>query len=107
MYGTKSKTLTGSGAVTTKVTQAASGSSPEKIYAAPARVTSIQAVCAASAGSIVLKDNGTGGTTLVDVATPGSATATISVDFADMGLRFPTDCFATLTNVTSVTVLYA
>ena len=107
MYGTKSKTLTGSGAVTTKVTQAASGSSPEKIYAAPARVTSIQAVCAASAGSIVLKDNGTGGTTLVDVATPGSATATVSVDFADMGLRFPTDCFATLTNVTSVTVLYA
>ena len=107
MYGTKSKTLTSTGAVTTKVTQAASGSSPEKIYAAPARVTSIQAVCAASAGSIVLKDNGTGGTTLVDVATPGSATATISVDFADMGLRFPTDCFATLTNVTSVTVLYA
>ena len=107
MYGTKSKTLTSTGAVTTKVTQAASGSSPEKIYAAPARVTSIQAVCAASAGSIVLKDNGTGGTTLVDVATPGSATATVSVDFADMGLRFPTDCFATLTNVTSVTVLYA
>ena len=107
MYGTKSKTLTSTGAVTTKVTQAASGSSPEKIYVAPARVTSIQAVCAASAGSIVLKDNGTGGTTLVDVATPGSATATVSVDFADMGLRFPTDCFATLTNVTSVTVLYA
>ena len=107
MYGTKSKTLTSSGAVTTKVTQTATSTSPERIYAAPARVASIQAVCGGTAGSIVLKDDGTSGTTLVDVATPASATATISVDFADMGLRFPTDCFATLTNVTSVTVLYA
>jgi hypothetical protein len=107
MYGTKSKTLTSSGAVTTKVTQTATGNSPQRIYAAPARVTSIQAVCGASAGSIVLKDNGTGGTTLVDLATPGSATATVSVDFSETGLRFPTDCFATLSNVTSVTVLYA
>ena len=101
MFGTKTKTLTSSGAVTTKV------SAGTQTLSAPARVTSIQAVCGASAGSIVLKDNGTGGTTLVDLATPGSATATISMDFADMGLRFPTDCFATLTNVTSVTVLYA
>tara|TARA_R110000765_G_scaffold423603_1_gene532721 strand:+ start:1295 stop:1618 length:324 start_codon:yes stop_codon:yes gene_type:complete len=107
MYGIKSKTLTSTGAVTTKVTQTATGNSPERIYFAPARVTSIQAVCGASAGSVVLKDNGTGGTTLLDVATPGSATATVSVDLNSDGMRFPTDCFATLTNVTSVTVLYA
>ena len=107
MYGTKSKTLTSSGAVTTKVTQTATSTSPERIYAAPARVTSIQAVCGASAGSIILKDNGTSGTALTEIATPGLATATVSVDFADMGLRFPTDCFATLSNVTSITVLYA
>ena len=107
MYGTKSKTLTSSGAVTTKVTQTATGNSPERIYAAPARVTSIQAVCGASAGSIILKDNGTSGTELAEFATHGLATATVSFDFPDMGLRFPTDCFATLSNVTSVTVLYA
>ena len=107
MYGTKSKTLTSSGAVTTKVTQTATSTSPERIYAAPARVASIQAVCGASAGSIILKDNGTSGTALVEFATPGLATATVSFDFAEMGLRFPTDCFATLSNVTSVTVLYA
>jgi hypothetical protein len=107
MYGIKSKTLTSSGAVTTKVTQTATSTSPERIYAAPARVTSIQAVCSGSAGSIILKDNGTGGTALTEIATPGSATATINVNFNDTGLRFPTDCFATLSNVTSVTVLYA
>jgi len=51
--------------------------------------------------------DGTGGTALAEFATPGLATATVSFDFAEMGLRFPTDCFATLSNVTSVTVLYA
>ena len=107
MYGTKSKILTSSGAVTTKVTQTATGNSPERIYAAPARVTSIQAVCSGTAGSIILKDNGTSGTALVSVATPALATATVSVNFNDTGLRFPTDCFATLADVTSVTVLYA
>ena len=101
MFGTKTKTLTSSGAVTTKV------SAGTQTLNAPARVTSIQAVCSGTAGSIILKDNGTSGTALVSVATPALATATVSVDFADMGLRFPTDCFATLADVTSVTVLYA
>ena len=101
MFGTKTKPLTSSGAVTTKV------SAGTKTLSAPARVTSLQAVCSGTAGSIILKDDGTSGTALVEFATPALATATVSFDFAEMGLRFPTDCFATLSNVTSVTVLYA
>lgn len=89
------KTITSTGFVT--------GSSSN---AQPARVKSIYYVASGSAGSIVLKDGGSGGTTLLTIATPASATATEAIHIPDSGIRFRTDVHATLTNVTSVTVFH-
>lgn len=89
------KTITSTGYV--------SGSSSN---AKPARVKSIYYVASGTAGSIVLKDGGSGGTTLMTIATPASATATENVYIPEGGVRFRTDVHATLTNVTSLTVFH-
>ena len=49
----------------------------------PARLIAIHAVCAGSAGSIVLKDSSTGAT-LLDLDTPGSATAVIETYIGEL-----------------------
>ncbi len=89
------KTITSTGFVT--------GSSSN---AQPARVKTIYYVASGTAGSIVLKDGGSSGTTLMTIATPASATATEVVYIPEGGVRFRTDVHATLTNVTSVTVFH-
>jgi len=71
----------------------------------PARLIAIHAVCAGSAGSIVLKD-GSGGATLLDIDTPASATAVIETYIGDTGMRFQDRIHATLTNVTSLTCIF-
>ena len=90
MIGTSSSKVTATGNVTTR----------------PARLIAIHAVCAGSAGSIVLKDSSTG-STLFDIDTPGSATAVIETYIGDDGIRFATQIHATLTNVTSLTCFFA
>ena len=90
MIGTSSSKVTATGNVTTK----------------PARLIAIHAVCAGSAGSIVLKDSSTG-STLFDIDTPASATAVIETYIGDEGMRFNTQIHATLTNVTSLTCFFA
>ena len=90
MINTSSAKVTSTGNVTTK----------------PARLIAIHAVCAGSAGSIVLKDSSTG-STLFDIDTPGSATAVIETYIGDDGIRFATQIHATLTNVTSLTCFFA
>jgi hypothetical protein len=72
----------------------------------PARLIAINAVCGASAGSIVLKD-GSGGSTLLDLDTPGSATEQVNLYIGDEGMRFQDRIHATLTNVTSLTCVFA
>ena len=72
----------------------------------PARLIAVHAICGGSAGSIVLK-NGSGGTTLLDLDTPGSATAVIETYIGDSGIRFSDRIHATLTNVTSLTCIFA
>ena len=72
----------------------------------PARLIAINAVCGASAGSIVLKD-GSGGSTLLDLDTPGSATEQVNLYIGDEGMRFQDRIHATLTNVTSLTCVLA
>ena len=72
----------------------------------PARLIAVHAICGGSAGSIVLKD-GSGGSTLLDLDTPGSATAIIETYLGDEGMRFSTQIHATLTNVTSLTCFFA
>ena len=70
-----------------------------------ARLIAIHAVCSGTAGSIVLKD-GDGGTTLLDLDTPASATALVETYIGDMGIRFENNIHATLTNVTSLTCIF-
>ena len=72
----------------------------------PARLIAVHAICGGSAGSIVLK-NGSGGATLLDLDTPGSATAVIETYIGDEGMRFSNNIHATLTNVTSLTCFFA
>ena len=89
MFGLKSKTLTGTGSVTS----------------GPTRLVKLYLVGASSAGSVVLKNGGASGTTLFEMATPAGATLTQNIDFNDVGMRFESDCHATLTNITSITFL--
>ena len=74
--------------------------------AQPARVKTIYYVASGSAGSITLKDGGSGGTSKIVIATPASATATEVVYIPDSGVRFSTDVHATIADVTSVTVFH-
>ena len=80
--------------------------SPGNVGTGPARLIAVHAICGGSAGSIVLKD-GSGGSTLLDLDTPGSATAVIETYIGDSGIRFQDRIHATLTNVTSLTCIFA
>ena len=90
MFGYKTAKVTATGNVTT----------------GPARLIAIHAVCAGSAGSIVLKDSSTGETRF-DIDTPGSATQVIDTYIGDSGIRFQNQIHATLTNITSLTCIFS
>lgn len=77
------------------------------IFGGPARVVGIYYVAAAGAGSITIRDGGASGTVKAVFATPASATATGFIGLSDTPLRCQTDAYCTISNVTSVTVLYA
>ena len=86
----KSTTLTADGAV----------------FGGPARIASIYYVASGTAGSIVIKDGGACGSSVLTIATPASATATQFIDFGDNPIRCETSAYCDLTDVTSVTVVY-
>lgn len=76
----------------------------------PARVKSIYYVRGASAGSIVLKDGGASGTTLLTLTTPGAGSgvdAANTMSIPSDGLRFATNVYVDVTNVSSVTLFHA
>jgi hypothetical protein len=77
------------------------------VFGGPARIMGIYYVASGTAGSIVIKDGGSGGTAVITVATPASATATSYVDLSAAPIRCATSAYATISNVTSATVLYA
>jgi len=58
----------------------------------------------ASAGTVVLKDGGTGGTARFSYTAPAVA-GTVSITFPGQGILFDTDVFVTLANATA-TVFY-
>ena len=70
------------------------------------RVRSLQYVASGSAGTITLKDGGSGGTTLCIINTPASATWQALIEIPDDGLLFKTDIYCTISNVSFVTVFY-
>jgi len=75
------------------------------MVAGPARVKGILLTTTTSAGSVVLKDGGASGTTLVTLNTPAVAEM-FNALLPGEGIRFKTDVYVDVTNVSSVTVFY-
>jgi hypothetical protein len=71
-----------------------------------ARVKSIYIVPAATAGSVVFKDGGTGGTTRLTLNTVASATQPTYLLLPGEGLLFSTNIFVDVTDIGSVMVFY-
>ena len=70
-----------------------------------ARVKGVSYVTGGTAGSVVLKDGGSGGTTVLTLNTPAT-TDVYDLMIPDNGILCATNVHVTVTNVTSVTVLY-
>ena len=75
------------------------------VVASPARVRSLYYNANASAGSIVVKDGGSGGTTVISIATPASGYGSVLIP-AD-GVLCSSNVYVALTNIASVTVFYS
>ena len=70
-----------------------------------ARVKGLSYVTGGTAGSVVLKDGGSGGTTVLTLNTPAT-TDVYDLMIPDNGILCATNVHVTVSNVTSVTVLY-
>ncbi len=75
------------------------------MVAGPARVKGILQTTTTSAGSVVLKDGGASGTTLVTLNTPAVAEM-FNALLPGEGIRFRTNVYVDVTNVSRVTVFY-
>lgn len=83
--------------------QATTRTDDGSIYAGRARVKGVHC-STTSAGSIVLKDGGASGTTLLSVAIGANYSGNIIIP--NDGILFETSVYLDLTNATSVTVFY-
>lgn len=90
----KAKTLTATGALSIGSTRA--------------RIKGVYYVPSGTAGSISLKDGGSGGTEKLLLATPATTAGTgaMTVVIPGQGVLFEADPYLTLSNVTSVTFFY-
>jgi len=70
------------------------------------RVKAVYIIPSATAGSVVFKNGGASGTTVMTLNTVASATEPTYVLFPGEGVLFTTNVHGTLTNVTSVTIFY-
>jgi len=71
------------------------------------RIKAVYGVSGASAGSVVFKDGGSGGTTLMTLNTPTAVDqGTFWLLMPGEGILVETNLYATLTNVGSVMVFY-
>lgn len=70
------------------------------------RVKSIYIVPTDTAGSVVLKDGGTGGSTRMTINTLASSTSPTYMLMPGQGVLFETNVFADVTNIGSVTIFY-
>jgi len=71
----------------------------------PTRIKGIMITTTTSAGSVVLKDGGSSGTAKITVNTPAVAEIFNALIPAE-GVRFTTNVYVDVTNVSSVTVFY-
>lgn len=74
------------------------------VVGGPARVRGIYYTANASAGSIVVKDGGSGGTTIITIATPASGYGNVTIP--GDGILCSTNVYVALTNIASATVFY-
>ena len=70
------------------------------------RVKAVYIVPAASAGSVIFKNGGSGGTIVMTLNTVASATQPTYLIFPGEGVLFSTDVHGTVANVGSVTIFY-
>ena len=75
------------------------------LVAGPARIKGILLTTTSSAGSVVLKDGGASGTTRLTLNTPAVAEM-FNALLPGEGIRFTSDVYVDVTNVSSVTVFY-
>ena len=94
-----------------KELQSINKTSSAAISASPCRVHSLWVVGAATAGSVVLKDGGSGGTVKLTINTPPITTSGQTfagqVNIPGDGLWFQTDCYATITTAASAEVMFS
>ena len=78
------------------------------IYASRTRVKGFSICATAStAGTLILKNGGSGGTALIEIDIPSNSNPnSFYVAIPQEGVLFTTDVYATLTNIASVTVFY-
>ena len=76
------------------------------IFGGPARVKGVYIVSSGTAGSVVIKDGGSGGDTVCTLDTPAAA-GMVYMKLPEDGLRCATSAYATLSNVTAATFFYA
>lgn len=77
------------------------------VFAGPARVKALSIIPGAVAGSVVIKDGGASGSAVLTIATPADATKPMYLDLPGNGVRCETSAYCDVTNITSVTVIYA
>ena len=78
------------------------------IFAQPARIKGFS-ICAtvSTAGTLLLKDGGSGGTTVIELDIPSNSNPnSFYILVPGEGVRCYTNIYATLTGVASVTVFY-
>jgi hypothetical protein len=75
------------------------------LVAGPARIKGILLTTTSSAGSVVLKDGGASGTTRLTLNTPAVAEM-FNALLPGEGIRFTSNVYVDVTNVSSVTVFY-
>jgi len=78
------------------------------IYASRTRVKGFSICATASqSGTLLLKNGGSGGTTLIEIDLPSNSNPnSFYVAIPQEGVLFSTNVYATLTNIASVTVFY-
>ena len=70
------------------------------------RVKAVYIVPAATAGSVVFRDGGSGGTIIMTLNTVASATQPTYLLFPGEGVLFSTNVYADVTNIGTVTIFY-
>ena len=70
------------------------------------RVKAVYIVPAATAGSVVFRDGGSGGTIIMTLNSVASATQPTYLLFPGEGVLFSTNVYADVTNIGTVTIFY-